>query len=44
MSGLKFESIAMKEDFYQLKLIADFPGGGKALYKPMRFTREKSVI
>jgi hypothetical protein len=31
MSGLKFDSIVMKEDFFQLKLIADFLGGGQGV-------------
>ena len=41
MSALPFQSIVQKEGGTQFKLIVEFPGGGQALFKPMRFTREQ---
>ena len=41
MSTLPFQSIVQKEGGTQFKLIVEFPGGGQALFKPMRFTREQ---
>ena len=43
MSSLPFKSLEMKEGGTQLKLVIDFQGGGKALYKPMRFQRNQTV-
>ena len=43
MSSTQFQSLVMKEGGTQLKLIVDFPNGGQALYKPMRFPRNQSV-
>jgi hypothetical protein len=43
MSSLPFKSVDMKEGGTQLKLVIDFQGGGKALYKPMRFQRNQTV-
>jgi hypothetical protein len=43
MSSQPFESVVMKEGGTQLKLVIDFPGGGQALYKPMRFPRNQTV-
>ena len=41
MSNLPFLSIVQKEGGTQFKLIVEFPGGGQALFKPMKFTREQ---
>ena len=44
MSTLPFKSLVMKEGGTQLKLVINFPRDGQALFKPMRFPRNKTVI
>jgi hypothetical protein len=41
MVSLPFLSIVQKEGGTQFKLIVEFPGGGQALFKPMRFSRDQ---
>jgi hypothetical protein len=43
MANIQFQSLYMKEGGTQLKLMIDFPGGGQAMFKPMRFARNQSV-
>ena len=43
MANIPFQSLYMKEGGTQLKLIINFPGGGQALFKPMRFPRNQTV-
>ena len=41
MVHLPFLSIVQKEGGTQFKLIVDYPGGGQALFNPMRFSRDQ---
>lgn len=44
MNTLSFSAIVQKEGGTQFKLIVDFPNGGQALFKPMRFPREQVLL
>ena len=41
MSTLKVKSLVQKEGGTQIKLLIEFENGGEALFKPMRFPRDK---
>lgn len=43
MIGMNIVHVEQKEGGTQLKLIIDYENGGKALFKPMRFSREKET-
>jgi len=44
LNVIPFSAIIQKEGGTQFKLIIDFPNGGQALFKPMRFPRDQVLF
>jgi len=44
LNTLPFSVIEQKEGGTQFKLIVDFPNGGQAMFKPMRFSRDQVFL